>query len=78
MMQGQLSQRGIANVTTIMPRIPKTILDAGNIPDEDSIIDLSVAENWMIRDQVLEIERAVVKDHLNAEVSISSPHTSKE
>lgn len=67
-MKSYLSERGHANVSHVMPIIPKTILEAGWIPNEDFVIDLSMAENWMIRDEILEIERAVVRDHLNHEV----------
>ena len=59
---GRLSQRGIANVTTVMPRVPNAILDTGNIPNEDSTIDLSVAENWLIRNEILQIEKGIVNN----------------
>ena len=38
------------------------------MPNEESIIDLAMAENGLIRDEILEIERTVVKDHLKSEV----------
>jgi len=59
-MVDQLSKRGNINVSNIMPHIPQAILEAGWIPNEDSVIDLSMAENHMIRDEVLQIEKAVV------------------
>ena len=70
-MATQLSKRGDANVSNIMPRIPRTILEAGWVPNEDSIIDLSIAENWLIRDEILEIQKTVVTDYLNREVNAS-------
>ena len=70
-MATQLSKRGDANVSNIMPRIPRTILEAGWAPHEDSIIDLSIAENWLIRDEILEIQKTVVTDYLNREVNAS-------
>ena len=67
--EGRLSQRGVGNVANLIKRMPKTILDAGNTADESSIIDLSVAENWLIRNGILEIQRSVVQDSLQAQVS---------
>ena len=68
-MATQLSRRGDANVSNIMPRIPKTVLEAGWAPNEDSVIDLSMAENWLIRDEILEIQKTVATDYLNHEVN---------
>ncbi|KAF2235968.1 PLP-dependent transferase [Viridothelium virens] len=65
--KGRLSDRGRDNVDSVIPRIPKTILEAGSTPDEDGIIDMSVAENWLIRDEILEIEREVVESKLHPE-----------
>ena len=47
-------------------------MDAGNTADESVIVDLSVAENWLIRDEILEIHQRVVQNNLHAEVSLSS------
>ena len=68
-MATQLSRRGDANVSNAMPRIPRTVLEAGWVPNEDSLIDLSMAENWLIREEILEIQKTVVADHLNREVN---------
>ena len=70
-MTTQLSKRGDANVSNIMPRIPTTILQAGWVPHEDSIIDLSMAENWLIRDEILEIQKTAIANHLDHEVDAS-------
>ena len=70
-MTTKLSKRGDANVSNIMPRIPTTILEAGWVLNEDSIIDLSIAENWLIRDEILEIQKTVVANYLNREVDAS-------
>lgn len=67
MMATPLSKRGDANVSNILPRIPRTILEAGWVSNEDSIIDLSIAENWLIRDEILEIQKKVVTDYFNRE-----------
>jgi hypothetical protein len=58
-MTNQLSKRGGANVENIMPMIPPAILSAGWDPSSDSVIDLSMAENWLIRDEILEIQKTV-------------------
>ena len=66
----QLSQRGLTNVTTVMQGVPKTILEAGYVTDEDAIVDLSVTENWLICDEILEIQKGIgTKELLHAEVS---------
>ncbi|THV45507.1 hypothetical protein BGAL_0480g00040 [Botrytis galanthina] len=62
-----LSKRGSANVSNIMPRIPKAILESGWIPNEDSIIDMSMAENWLIRDEILEIQKTIANESVNNE-----------
>lgn len=68
-----LSQRGRANIEGIMARIPKTIL-AGTKSTKstnslDDSIDLSMAENWLIRDEVLAICKAAIKDNFDTHVS---------
>ena len=70
-MATQLSKRGDANVSNIMPRIPRTILEAGWVANERPIIDLSIAENWLIRNEILEIQKNVVGDYLKSEVKAS-------
>lgn len=70
-MATQLSKRGNANVSNILPRIPRTILEAGWVPNEDSVIDLSIAENWLIRDEILDIQKTVEAEYLTREVGSS-------
>ena len=72
-MATQLSKRGNANVSNIMPHIPKTILEAGWVPNEDSVIDLSIAENWLIRDEILDIQKTCNAEYLNREVGYWYP-----
>ena len=67
-MATQLSKRGNTNVSNILPRIPRTILQAGWVPNEDSVIDLSIAENWLIRDEILDIQKTAEAEYLNREV----------
>ena len=69
-MAGQLSKRGNANVSNIMPRIPPAILQAGWLPNEGNVIDLSMAENWLIRDEILDIQKNVASHVLESHVSI--------
>ncbi len=59
----QLFKRGAANVSDILPKISRTILEVGGVPDEDFMIDLSIAENWLIRDEILEIQKTIVLSH---------------
>lgn len=68
-----LSQRGRANIEGIMARIPKTIL-AGTKSTESTnrlsdSIDLSMAENWLVRNEVLAICKAAIKDNFDSHVS---------
>lgn len=76
--KGRLSDRGMSNVTTVIPRIPKTILEAGNTHDEEEIIDMSVAENWLIRDEILKIEKEVVEKKLRSEVRFETLRRSQQ
>ena len=69
--KAQLSTRGIRNVTSVIPKIPKTLLEAGEAGDEGDLVDLSVAENWLIRDEILAIERDVVENKLGPEVGFN-------
>ena len=69
-----LSIRGRSNITTIMSQVPKAMLeDDGSSPlpssSDDEPIDLSIAENWLIRDEILDICRAAIEKDLSARVS---------
>jgi hypothetical protein len=68
-----LSQRGRANIEGVMARIPKAIL-AGTKSSKSSSslgddIDLSMAENWLIRKDVLAICKAAIEDDFDTNVS---------
>lgn len=70
-----LSQRGRANIERVMARIPKAIL-AGTKKTEstnslDDCIDLSMAENWLIRSEVLAICKAAIDNNFDTHVSDS-------
>jgi len=63
----QLSQRGNANVSAIMPRVPKSFLTA-ELSTGD-IIDLSLAEDWLVRDEILKIGKSCMAIAWDATVS---------
>ncbi|PVI02650.1 1-aminocyclopropane-1-carboxylate synthase 7 [Periconia macrospinosa] len=61
MMTHNLSQRGWSNVEAIMPKI-KGAVEQRQIPNNTNI-DLSTAENWLIRPELMEIcYEAIVQD----------------
>jgi hypothetical protein len=68
----QLSHRGEVNITQIMARIPKAMLDGTkNVKCTNSIddtIDLSMAENWLLRPEVLQLCKEAVQNHFEIHV----------
>ena len=68
MTQGYLSERGMMSVTSVVPRIPKTVLEAGDTLDEGNVVDISVAENWLVRDDILNIVKEIIAQKLQPEV----------
>ena len=70
--QPKLSKRGQINIDEIMARVPKSILEEKpQAPTEAGPIDLSVAENWLIRDEILEICKPGIQRSLDREVSLT-------
>lgn len=63
-----LSVRGLTNISRIMSRVPKSLLEE---PEDEVIteIDLSMAENWVNRAEVLKILKGAVRDNLAEDVS---------
>ncbi|KAL1856868.1 putative secondary metabolism biosynthetic enzyme [Diaporthe australafricana] len=57
-----LSKRGWANVETIMPKIKGAV--AQRKIKNNANIDLSTAENWLMRPELMEICKAAVEEHL--------------
>lgn len=56
-----LSQRSKAVVNDIMPKISAAVADRTRVDNPN--IDLSTAENWLLRDELIEIcKEAVSKD----------------
>lgn len=63
---GSISSRGRNNVDAIMPKISALIEEKFKSPA--STIDLSTAENWLIRTELMAIYKAGVNDQLEARV----------
>lgn len=63
----QLSNRGRSNITEIMNRIPAAILEGINSNDDS--INLSMAENWLVRQEVLDICKASIQNNFDTHVS---------
>lgn len=52
---GSLSGRGRSNITEIMSQVPKKLLqDSETTADNNDCLDMSMAENWLIREEVLD------------------------
>lgn len=65
-----LSERGRSNITDIMSRVPKRLLTDSEMNWNGSPhIDLSAAENWLIRNEVLEICQFSINQKFQAHVS---------
>ena len=67
-----LSARGRFNTIEIIARILKAILEGVKDPKStnslNNTIDLSMAENWLIRPEVLEICKAAINDNFDQHV----------
>ncbi|MCJ1436772.1 hypothetical protein MMC27_006154 [Xylographa pallens] len=59
-----LSTRGCSNLIEIIAKVPKSLLQPSSNPDE---IDLSFAENWTIRHEVLDIIKGSIESHFQAQ-----------
>ena len=68
--RNDMSSRGSANVDEIMPKITATVAERSK--PQTSNIDLSTAENWLIRPEVIEICKVAIAENLCPEV-ISTP-----
>ena len=70
-----LSRRGHSNVIETMAQLPKAMLES--IDDDtdgrgyQEPIDLSVAENWLIREEVLGIGKLAIEKHFDGQVSFT-------
>ena len=69
-----LSERGRSKITQIMSRVPKKLLgDSESKLNGSSIIDLSMAENWLIRNEVLEICKFAIDQKFQTHVGHCQP-----
>lgn len=66
-----LSKRGASNVDAIMPGIRAALLERTRptVPR----IDLSTAENWLLRNEVIELTQDAIRDGLKPHVHLHSP-----
>jgi hypothetical protein len=64
-----LSKRGQFNVDQIIAKIPRAILEPTSDPKR---VNLSMAENHLIRDEVAEIVRTAIQKSFQAEVRYAS------
>lgn len=62
---GLLSTRGGLNVTQVLGRIPPHVLNPALRRDE---IDLSMAENRVIRHEIIQLAKAAIETSLHDEV----------
>jgi hypothetical protein len=64
-----LSKRGAANVDTILPRISAAVAERS---DSTVVrIDMSTAENWLLRDEIIELTKEGILSSLSPHVSPS-------
>lgn len=65
-----LSKRGGANVEAVWPRISKAVAERENTKTEpqNAPIDLGTSENWLIRDELIELFKEAVNDGLSDRV----------
>ena len=66
MAEAGMSKRGKANVDAIIPKIKAAVADRSK--PATSNIDLSTAENWLIRPELIEICKSAISENLQAEV----------
>ena len=71
-MEHNLSNRGWSNVEAIMPRIQGAV--AERMVKNNSNIDLSTAENWLIRSELIEICKDGIDKELNPKACPPSPN----
>jgi aspartate/methionine/tyrosine aminotransferase len=69
-----LSKRGAANVSIIWPKIANAVAEReekGQMK-ENSVIDLSTSENWLIRNELIDLYKKAIQENLAAHVSVLS------
>jgi hypothetical protein len=63
-----MSSRGWSNVSAIMPKIQGAVAEREKRDNPN--IDLSTAENWLIRPELIELCKKAISTYLVAQVSI--------
>lgn len=71
MARNGLSQRGFANVESIMPKISKQVAERKKT--SDSKLDLGTSENVLIRPEIQEIYKEAIEKTLGSNVCRASP-----
>ncbi len=61
-----MSERGWSNVAGIMPRIAAAVEERTR--QDNPNIDLSTAENWLIRPELIELCKNAISSNLSAQV----------
>lgn len=69
--QTLLSARGNLNLTQVLGRIPPQLL---NPTERHNEIDLSMAENRLIREEILQLARSAIENSLCSKVSHTPAH----
>ena len=65
-----LSKRGGSNVAILMPHVPPSLLvDKAPVPSPDDPIDLAMAENLSIREELLAFYKDTLQNQTIPEVS---------
>lgn len=66
-----LSERGWATVEGILPKIKDTVAERSKKVNTN--IDLSTAENWLIRPELVNICKDAIDENLSPKVSLPEP-----
>ena len=69
-----LSQRGCSNITSVLSQVPKALLEdskKGKHKEKSESVDLSMAENWVIRKEVIKICKKAISKDFDTHVSFS-------
>lgn len=68
-----LSFRGAANVDAVLPRISAAVAERAK--KDNPNIDLGTSENWLIRDELINLCREAIQERLLAKVTFLNPKT---
>lgn len=68
-----LSTRGAGNVAAIWPQISKAVEEREKQYTAGSSIDMSTSENWLLRDELIQIYKKAIQDDLFGRVGSIRP-----